>query len=157
MPTRTYATGSSAYAIAAADINHDGKIDLVTGSDSRRDFAVLLGTGAGRFGVAQRYSGPGVTGIALGDLDGDGNLDAVGAASSVVVRLGRGRDVRARAARWAPPRSLRRHSRRSQRRRRARRGRCQLRRSQRLCPSGRRRRNLRHGHAIPDGREPLRG
>ena len=89
-PTRTYASGSRAYAVAAADVNHDGTLDLVTGNDNRRDFAVLLGTGAGRFGVAQRYRGPGVTGIALGDLNGDGNLDAVGAASSVVVRLGRG-------------------------------------------------------------------
>ena len=77
-PTRTYASGSRAYDVVAADVNHDGTLDLVTGNINRRGFAVLLGTGAGRFGVARRYPGPAVTGIALGDLDGDGNLDAVG-------------------------------------------------------------------------------
>jgi hypothetical protein len=71
----------------------DGIIDLVTALFSREHFAVLLGTGGGRFQVAQRYAGSGASDVTLGDLNGDGRLDvalAVADDDSVAVRLGGG-------------------------------------------------------------------
>jgi hypothetical protein len=88
----TYRSARRAFGIAAGDINHDGIVDLVTANDSRKDFTVLLGTRAGRFRVAHRYPGPAATDVALGDLDGDGLLDAVlsGGKSAAIVRRGHG-------------------------------------------------------------------
>jgi hypothetical protein len=90
---RTYAAGSGASAVAAADINRDGVVALVTSHESDRDLAVLLGTGAGRFRVAHRYAGPPATDVAVGDLNRDGTPDvalAAGGKDPVVVRLGLG-------------------------------------------------------------------
>jgi FG-GAP-like repeat len=90
----TYSSGRKAFGVAAADVNRDGNVDLLTANDSREEFAVLLGTGAGRFTVAHRYTGSGASGVAVGDLNGDGNLDVAHATTyhtdSVAVRLGVG-------------------------------------------------------------------
>jgi hypothetical protein len=90
----TYASGRKAFAVAAADVNRDGRVDLLTANDSPEEFAVLLGTGAGRFMVAHRYTGSGTTGVAVGDLNGDGILDVAHGTTfhtnSVAVRLGVG-------------------------------------------------------------------
>ena len=98
----TYASGKKAFAVAAADVNRDGRVDLLTANDSREEFTVLLGVGAGRFTVAQRYAGAGTTDVAVGDLNGDGNLDVVHATTyhtnSVAVRLGAGDGTFAPAA-----------------------------------------------------------
>lgn len=66
------------------DVNHDNKFDLVgIAADGSGDLAVALGNGDGTFGVVHSYpTGPtggakGGAGLALGDFDGDGNLDAV--------------------------------------------------------------------------------
>lgn len=76
-------------ALSAADLNHDGKLDLVTvGGDStgaNQVLTVLLGNGDGTFQSAVTYADgsnqkPG--GIALADIDGDGNLDVVAPATA---------------------------------------------------------------------------
>jgi len=77
--------GQSAYSISVADVNGDGKLDLVVangclGSDcSTGSVGVLLGKGDGTFKKAVTY-GSGAASVfgshvAVGDLNGDGKLD----------------------------------------------------------------------------------
>ncbi len=73
------------FGIALGDVNHDGKLDAVLANvermpdrDNPQHNRVCLGDGAGRFdchdvGTASYRSAA----VALGDLDRDGNLDAV--------------------------------------------------------------------------------
>jgi uncharacterized membrane protein len=77
--------GESAYSVAVADVNGDGKLDLVVangcfGSDcSAGSVGVLLGKGDGTFkkAVIYRSGAASVFGshVAVGDLNGDGKLD----------------------------------------------------------------------------------
>src|SRR5215207_5338470 len=86
---------AQAFAVAAADLNRDGLLDLVTVSHRRRGVAVMLGVGGGRFAPAHRFAGSRTAvGLALGDIDVDGDADAVLATSvdggRVIVRMGNG-------------------------------------------------------------------
>jgi len=79
-PVVTYGTGpgSTPYSIAAADVNGDGRFDLLTANQGSSTAAVQLGTGTGAFGAAATYStGPGSnpTGIAVADVNRDGRPD----------------------------------------------------------------------------------
>lgn len=62
-------------AVGAGDFNHDGKPDLAVGRAGV--VGIMLGKGQGRFSpVEDHYSTPGhPTGIVVGDLNRDGNLD----------------------------------------------------------------------------------
>jgi hypothetical protein len=70
---------------AAADINHDGKLDLITVGAGGPGTAVdwLPGNGDGTFGSVQQYNPPSgsfvspATAFALGDFNGDGYTDLV--------------------------------------------------------------------------------
>jgi hypothetical protein len=77
-PPIAYPTGIAASRVALADLNGDGRPDLVA-SDSQIGVAVLLNNGSGRFGAATTYSLTGVpnaiTGLAICDLDNDGARD----------------------------------------------------------------------------------
>ena len=71
-------------AIATGDMNKDGKVDLVvaSGSDqvqSTTSLYVLPGNGDGTFGTAtsSALNSTDVTGLAVADLNGDGNLDVL--------------------------------------------------------------------------------
>ncbi|MGH7332399.1 MAG: FG-GAP repeat domain-containing protein [Candidatus Rokuibacteriota bacterium] len=70
--------GNSPQAVVAADLNTDGKVDLVTANFTSNNVTILLGNGQG--GFAQAGSSPvdvgsGPTAIAVGDFNQDGSLD----------------------------------------------------------------------------------
>ena len=90
-----YPVGTAPQAIVTADLNNDGKFDLVTANSGTYDssgssvgggVSVLLGLSSnngkkapasGTFAAAQNYAtGPAVS-VALGDFNGDGQLDIV--------------------------------------------------------------------------------
>ena len=84
-------------AIAAGDMNSDGRLDVVAAGANRA--SVLLGDGNGSLADGIRYPTAGESsltpGVALGDLNRDGNLDVVtsnasGGAGATSVQLGNG-------------------------------------------------------------------
>jgi hypothetical protein len=75
-PPVHYDVGGRPADIAAADVNKDGRLDLVTSAGD--GISVLLATGPGRFAPATHVAlehKPGA--IAVADFDGDGALDIV--------------------------------------------------------------------------------
>jgi len=96
----TYGSGGyEANAIAVADVNGDGKPDLLVANGcvsssncSNGSLAVLLGNGDGTFQTGQLTNTPasaGGSGIAVGDFNGDGNLDIASGYGSFLL-LGNG-------------------------------------------------------------------
>lgn len=87
-PVVTYDSGSSpgGTGLVAADLNHDGKVDIVVTNGCvygnncvTGGIGVLLGNGDGTFRPSVNYAlaSSSASGIALADLNGDGNLDVV--------------------------------------------------------------------------------
>ena len=75
-PVRYSVNGSSVGQAVLADINHDGKLDLVATYNNQ--IAILPGVGDGTFGVEQDFStGNGVVNVALADFNNDGLLDFI--------------------------------------------------------------------------------
>lgn len=91
-PTGAYPTGAE-----LADVNHDGKLDVVTADYHGDSVTVLLNDGTGKLNLqpAKSYAaqaGGATQNIAVGDLDRDGNLDLVATnpeVASISVLLGR--------------------------------------------------------------------
>jgi len=92
----TFATGAGPQAIAVADLNGDGKLDLIIANSQGASLTILLGNGDGTFTPA---AGSPITvgnapyAVAVADLNGDGKLDlaiANNGDGTVSVLLGNG-------------------------------------------------------------------
>jgi len=84
-PAVTYSSGGNvAQSVAVADVNHDGKPDLLVANDClgncsqlKGAVAVLLGNGDGTFQAAVNYASGGIhaNAVTAVDVNGDGNID----------------------------------------------------------------------------------
>jgi hypothetical protein len=80
---QTFATGTGPHGVAAADLNADGKIDLVVTNQQSASVSVLLNSGTpgsttAAFATQQLFTvGTNPTSVAIADLDGDGKPDLI--------------------------------------------------------------------------------
>jgi hypothetical protein len=92
--TSTLATGASPVSVIVADLNDDGKQDLVTANSGTDNVSVLMGNGNGTFQTQATFAtGDNPNSVVAADLNDDGVLDLATANSSgntVSVLLGYG-------------------------------------------------------------------
>ena len=85
-PVVTYPAGSYPAGIAVADLNHDGKLDVIVGADGNPNPGVytLLGNGDGTFQPSVKVPGSlAAHSVATGSLRGNGTLDLVAATNDI--------------------------------------------------------------------------
>ena len=113
-PATTVATGGTKpSAVALADLNSDGKLDVIVANDWATNVSVLLGDGAGGLTAAPKSPFPtdgpsGASAIAVGNFNGDAKTRRRGrrtSASGGRVGDARGRPGRSRTARPGSPTS----------------------------------------------------
>jgi VCBS repeat protein/FG-GAP repeat protein len=84
-------TGTGPDAVAVADLNRDGKPDLVSANVGTGGVSVLLGNGDGTFGAKTDFPAGRATSVAVGDFNRDAKPDlAVANEDAVSVLLGNG-------------------------------------------------------------------
>src|SRR5262249_38154553 len=79
---RSYSTGGSAFGVTVADLNGDGKADLIVANQCYSclvGVGVLLGNGDGSFQPVQTYDSgaDGAVYVAVADVNGDGKPDVL--------------------------------------------------------------------------------
>jgi len=94
---KTFAVGKGPASVEVADVNHDGKPDLLVANTEDQTVSVLLGDGKRNFTPAPGSPfacGKGPNDIAVADMNGDGSLDLVIANTGtpyITILLGDGR------------------------------------------------------------------
>jgi FG-GAP-like repeat len=80
--TNTYRTGHAPYCVVAADVNEDGKLDLISANLYGNTLTVLTNSGTGGFGSNCTINvGTEPDFIVAADINGDGKLDLITANS----------------------------------------------------------------------------
>ena len=78
----SFAVGDSPYSVAAADVNGDGRIDLISANIGANTLSVLTNNGSGNFALATSPSvGLQPGSVAAADVNGDGRADLISANS----------------------------------------------------------------------------
>ena len=89
-----FATGSGPRSVTSADVNGDGKVDLIVANTGGSNVSVLLGDGLGGFATKADFAtGSGPISVTSADVNGDGLVDLIAAniySDSVSVLLGNG-------------------------------------------------------------------
>jgi hypothetical protein len=72
--------GSSPYTVTTADVNGDGRLDLICANSGGNTLSVLTNSGGGGFILAASpVVGSGPVGVAAADMNGDGKVDLISA------------------------------------------------------------------------------
>lgn len=91
--------------VQLADLNHDGKLDIVAARRAVPGISVLLGNGNGTFAAPVVYGtsgfGAGAAQVAIGDFNSDGNLDVVDVGYGAKVLLNQGNGTFGTATEYA--------------------------------------------------------
>ncbi len=110
-----YSAQAGATSVAVADLNHDGKQDLVVANSGNKSVSVLLGNGDGTFQTQNAFptAAPDPTWVAVGDFNDDGNLDLavsgqeIGSFNGIIsILLGNGDGTFGKAANFRADNSL---------------------------------------------------
>ena len=74
----TLTVGSGSLAVAAADVNGDGKVDLISANYYANSLSVLINNGSGGFVLATNLSvGGNPNSVTAADVNGDGKVDLI--------------------------------------------------------------------------------
>jgi hypothetical protein len=86
-----YDTRNAPTAVAAADVDGDGIVDLLVTNNGSSDLSVFRGLGGGAFAPALLYAtGLAPVGVVTGDWNGDGRLDVAVVDNGVSLLFNRG-------------------------------------------------------------------
>jgi len=78
----TTSVGSDPWYMTGADLNYDGRIDLMTANRAGNSVSVLINSGDGTFQASSYTTAANTYGLAAADLDRDGRMDIVAACNS---------------------------------------------------------------------------